>query len=92
MDLKKLKLNSKDLDPFVIVGKNGLTSETIEHIKSVIKKKKLVKIKLSRSYLDSCMEECDFSRKEIAQNIADKTNSILVDYVGLTVCLARKGW
>ena len=55
-------------------------------------KKKLVKIKLSRSYLDSCMEECDFSRKEIAQNIADKTNSILVDYVGLTVCLARKGW
>lgn len=92
MDKKKLKLQSKDLEPVVIVGKNGLTSETIEHIKSVVKKKKLVKIKLSRSYLDSCLEEGDPSRKEIAQNIAKLTNSILVDSVGLTVCLARKGF
>jgi RNA-binding protein len=89
MDLKKLKVESRGLEPVVIIGKQGINDSVISHIKHVLKKKKLIKIKLSRGYLDSQLDSGK-SRKEIALNIAELTNTILIDSVGLTVSLGRK--
>lgn len=89
MDLKKLKLESRSLEPVVIIGKQGFNNSVISHIKHVLKKKKLIKVKLSRGYLDSELEKGK-SRKEIALNIAELTGTVLVDTVGLTVSLGRK--
>ncbi len=88
MNFETLKLKSKGLDPVVTVGKNGLTIAVLEQIKQVLKKKKLIKIKLSRGFVES--QEADGKKKkEIGEEIADATNSFLVNVVGFTVSLAR---
>lgn len=89
MNLEKLKLESKRLDPVVIIGKNGLTKETIEHIKQVLKKRRLIKIKLLRSFVSEKADD-GMNKKDIGQEIAEECNAILVDVVGLTVSLSRK--
>jgi len=89
MNKEKLKLDSKHLEPVVIIGKKGLTMETVQQIKQVLKKKQVIKVKFLRSYLAKKLDD-KLSRKEIAQEIANSCNAILVDHVGLTVSLGRK--
>ncbi|MBU1111326.1 MAG: YhbY family RNA-binding protein [archaeon] len=89
MDIEKLKLESKKLEPVVIIGKNGLTEETVEHIKQVLKKHRLIKIKLLRSFVSEKADE-GMNKKAIGLEIAQRCNVILVDVVGLTVSLSRK--
>jgi RNA-binding protein len=89
MDLQKLKIKSRELEPTVIVGKNGLTEGTIEQIKSVLKKKKLIKIKLLRSFVAE-EEDSGLSKRQVGEKLAELTNSILVDVVGFTISLAKK--
>ncbi len=52
MDKSKLKLESRKLNPVIIIGKEGINQGVIDHLKRVIKQKKLVKVKMLRSYID----------------------------------------
>jgi RNA-binding protein YhbY len=88
MNLETLKLKSKGLDAVVTIGKNGLTFAVLEQIKQILKKKKLIKIKLSRGFVES--QEADGKKKkDIGAEIADATDSFLVNVVGFTVSVAR---
>ena len=83
---RKLRSKSKLLGPKLIIGKNGITDETIRIIKELLKREKLLKIKLLKTFLD----EGNHDRRELAKMLAEKTGSVLVDQVGFMVVLAKK--
>lgn len=80
---RKLINKAKLLVPIVRIGKGGITESMISEIKRQLKDKKLVKIKLLRSALTK-------DRKEIAKELASKTNSELIQLVGFVVVLHKK--
>lgn len=84
IDLKRLRLESTALKPMLQIGKNGLSDSVIEEIKKVLKKKKIIKIKLTRG----CLEE--MNKKELAKFIAEKTESVIVSQIGFTVTIFPK--
>lgn len=84
---KELKLKSKELRPMVNVGKAGLTDEVVKQVKIVLQRKKLLKIKFLRTYVDT---EKDKTTRILAKELAEKTNGLLIDVVGLIVVLAKK--
>ena len=80
---KKLKEKAKTLEPVIRIGKNGLTESTIKEIKKQLNKKNLIKVKLLRAFIS------DKNKKDIAKEIAQKTNSQLIDLVGFVVVLYK---
>ncbi len=79
----KLKENAKILEPVIRIGKNGLTESTIKEIKKQLNKKKLVKVKLLRAFVEGK------DKKLVADKIAEETNSRLIDLVGFVVVLYK---
>ena len=80
---KELIKMSKLLEPAVMIGKNGITDNTIENIKKILEKRKLIKVKMLKSFIK------DKNRKEITEEIAAKTNSKVIQQVGFVVVLKR---
>ena len=77
----KLKEKAKTLEPVIRVGKNGLTESTIKEIKKQLNKKKLIKVKLLRAFINNR------NKREAAKEIAQKTNSQIIDLVGFVIVL-----
>ena len=71
----------------VNIGKSGLTDEVVKQVKIVLQRKKLIKIKLLRTYIDSVENK---TTRMLAKELAEKTNGLLIDVVGLVVVLAKK--
>ena len=84
MDIKELKRKAKHLEPIIRIGKNGLTENTISHIKTTLNKKKLIKIKMLGGFLEGN------NKKEAAKSISEQTDSILVEQVGFIIVLTKK--
>ncbi len=80
-EIKSLRAKAKTLEPIVRIGKNGLTESMIREIERHLKKRKLIKIKLLKSVED---------RKTIAEEIAKRTNSELIEAVGFIVVLFKQ--
>ncbi len=85
-NIKQLREKAKVLEPSVRIGKNGLTDSIIAEISKHLKKKKLVKVKMLRAFLDG--REKSF-KKEAAAEIAKKTGSELIDLTGFALVLYR---
>ena len=83
-DIIKLRQEAKMLEPLVRIGKNGLTEGMISEIKRILMKKRIVKIKMLRQFFEGK------DKKDLASDIAEKTNSILVESIGNTLVLCRK--
>jgi len=84
ISLKELKTKAMNLEPIINVGKAGLTDSVIEEIKVQLKKRKLIKIK----FLKSAIENKD--KKQLAQELAEKTESNIIHKVGFVVVLYKK--
>ena len=82
--IKELKSKAMLLEPIINVGKAGLTDSVIEEIKVQLKKRKLIKIKFLKSALK------DKDKKELAQELVEKTNAQLIHKVGFVVVLYKK--
>jgi len=79
----KLKEKAKTLEPVIRIGKNGLTENTIKEIKKQLNKKKLIKVKLLKAFVKGK------DKKLVANNIAEETNSKLIDMVGFVIVLYK---
>jgi len=66
------------------IGKNGITDNLIAEIKEQLKKKKALKVKI----LKTARTEKD--RKEIAAEVAKRTNSNLLQLRGNVFILSKK--
>ncbi|MBW2977635.1 YhbY family RNA-binding protein [Candidatus Woesearchaeota archaeon] len=85
MNLKhQLVEKAKQLEPILRIGKSGITEGVINEIKIQLKQNKLIKIKLLRPAL------ANKDRKELAKEIAQKTDSELIHQVGFVIVLYKK--
>ncbi len=76
------KINHHQLEPAIIIGKAGITENTIKQIKTIMKKKKVIKVKFLASAIKG-------NKKELAKELAEKTNTRIVHTVGFIVVLER---
>ena len=83
MNKIQLRSKAKALEPILRIGKNGLTENVIKEIGSLLKEKKLIKIKLLKPAISK-------NKKEMINEIVGKTDSELIEAVGNIVVLYRK--
>ena len=65
------------------IGKNGVTDGVITEISRQLKRKKLVKIKFLRNFIE------DKDKKEISRKLSEKTSSEIIDLVGNVLVLHK---
>lgn len=70
------------LDPIFQVGKNGTNDHLIRHINDAIEKRELMKVSILNNNLDD--------KHEIAEELASKTGSELVQVIGSTIILYKE--
>ncbi|MCP1109242.1 RNA-binding protein [Lachnospiraceae bacterium PF1-21] len=78
-----LKGLAMKLEPVFQIGKSSVTPEFVTAIDEVIAKKELIKI----SVLKNCLDD----PKELAQVIAERTHSQVVQVIGKKIVLYREG-
>ncbi|MBR6396503.1 MAG: ribosome assembly RNA-binding protein YhbY [Lachnospiraceae bacterium] len=76
--LKGLAMN---IDPIFNIGKSSLTPEFIVGISEALEKRELIKI----GVLKNCMDD----PKELANVLAERTNSVLVQVIGKKIVLYK---
>ncbi len=75
------KLSHKDITT-IQIGKEGITSQLINHIKDVLEHKELVKLKI----LDTDI----YPLKEIVGKIIEETNSYIIKTIGKTFIIYKE--
>lgn len=79
-----LRSKAKTLSPILRIGKLGFGDSVVSELRKLLKKRKLVKIKLLPSYLEGK------NKKEVIEQIVQKTNSELIESVGNVVVLYKE--
>ncbi len=67
----------------ITIGKYGINDSTINHIKNLIKKHKLLRIKILPSYIKGK------DKNSIFQEIAQKTNTKIIKTIGFTLIIKK---
>lgn len=70
------------MDPILQVGKSSLTPEVIEAVREAIDARELIKI--------SVLKNCDDDPREIAEVMAERTRSEVVQVVGKKITLYKE--
>ena len=81
MNMKELRTKGRLLKPVINIGKSGITGSQIIHIKRILKKKKLIKIKFNRSALE------DKDKRELLSELLEKTSAHLIDFTGFNALI-----
>ncbi|MDO8741361.1 MAG: YhbY family RNA-binding protein [Candidatus Woesearchaeota archaeon] len=79
-----LKDKARNIEATARIGKNGLTKGIIAEIKRQLKDKKIIKVKLLKSFI------AGKDKKSIAKEIAEKTSSEIMQIIGFTITLYKK--
>jgi RNA-binding protein len=91
--LARLRAQAKAIEPVMNIGKNGITQGTIDLLDRELDQRHLVKIKLNKGATSGESENVDASSKQlrrgIAQELATKTRSTVVEQVGGVIVLWR---
>ena len=82
--LRRLKAESRVIEPTIWIGKEGLSQQLIQHVQNQLKARELVKVKLQKSALT------DSETESVAEKTLGATGSILVDVMGHTFTLYKK--
>ena len=80
--MKDVKRVGHGLRPTVHVGKEGVTDTLIEEIAKQVKNRKVVKVRL--------LPGVEEDRKLVAEDLAKRSNSVLIEVVGHTVLLCDR--
>ena len=81
---KDLMKKAISLRPTIQIGKAGLTESTINEITKQLKKRRTIKIKLLKSFMQ------DNHIKEVIDLLLEKTSSIMILKRGHTITLQKK--
>ena len=78
-----LRAMANGLDTIFQIGKGGISEETVKQIGAALEARELIKI----SVLQNCLED----PKEMAQVLAERTHSQVVQVIGKKIVLYREG-
>ncbi len=78
-----LKSLAMKLNPVVQIGKEGVTPENTQSVEEAITANELIKI--------GVLQNCEENPKEIAETIAGRTRSEVVQVIGKKIVLYRQG-
>ena len=81
---KFLRSMGMELDPVVMVGKEGLTPTVVMAAREAIKKRELIKVRV----LQNCMEE----PKTVIETLAERADANLVQVIGRNGLLYKKNF
>ena len=76
-----LKSLAMTMEPIFQVGKNSVTTENVEAIRLALDKRELIKI--------SVLQNCEDDPREIAETVAARTNSQVVQVIGKKIVLYK---
>ena len=85
---QELRARAKFLSPILQIGKNGITDGSIDLIDRELEQKNLIKIKMLKAALPESASKAD--RKQLAQQMAERTRSEIIEQVGNVVVLYRR--
>lgn len=80
--LKDVKRVGHGLRPTVHVGKEGVTEALVQEIERQIKTRKVVKVRILTSL--------EGDRRRLAEDLARRSESVLIEVVGHTVLLCER--
>ena len=79
-----LKEQAHALEPVMRIGKSGLTESVIAELLKQLKKKKLIKVKLLKSFREGN------ERTQSAAELAARTGSVVIEMIGNAVVLWKE--
>ena len=77
-----LKSKAQVIEPILQVGKSSVTTELISSVSEAIEKRELIKLHI----LQNCLDD----PKEIANTIAERTQSTVVQIIGKKIVLFKQ--
>ncbi|MCR5345689.1 MAG: ribosome assembly RNA-binding protein YhbY [Lachnospiraceae bacterium] len=77
-----LKSKAQTMDPVLQIGKLSVTTELVQSISEAIEKRELIKLHI----LQNCLDD----PKEIANTIAERTQSTVVQIIGKKIVLFKQ--
>ncbi|GEK33318.1 ribosome assembly RNA-binding protein YhbY [Kurthia sibirica] len=77
-----LRAEAHHLDPIFQVGKGGISEAMLVQIKQAINVRELIKVRI--------LDNCEFDKHEVAADLAEGTDTELVQLIGLTVVLYKQ--
>ena len=78
----RLKSIASGFDTIFQIGKNSISDELIKQLSDALEARELIKIRV--------LENCDYSAKELSYEIAEKTDSMVVQVIGTKIVLYRQ--
>jgi len=70
------------VSPIFQVGKGGVNEQLIKSVQEALEARELIKI--------SILQNCEEDKNEVAEELAKKTGSELVQLIGLTIVLYKE--
>ena len=77
-----LRSIAQSYNTIFFVGKQGISDELIKQLSDALEARELIKIRV--------LENCDFSAQELSHEIAEKTDSMVVQVIGTKIVLYRQ--
>jgi RNA-binding protein len=82
--MRRLQSKSRQTDPTIWVGKQGVSGELLKHVASQLKSRELVKVKVQKAALQ------ETETATLAGRVAASTASTLVEVMGHTFTLYKR--
>ena len=78
-----LKSLAMKMDPIFQIGKNSMTPELTKAVEEALNARELIKV--------SVLQNCADDPKELAQILAERTHSLVVQVIGKKIVLYKEG-
>ncbi|MCB6413798.1 ribosome assembly RNA-binding protein YhbY [Dorea acetigenes] len=78
-----LKSLAMTMDPIFQIGKNSMTPELTKAVEEALNARELIKV--------SVLQNCADDPKELAQILAERTHSLVVQVIGKKIVLYKEG-
>ncbi len=78
----KLRAIASGYDTIFQIGKNGTSDEQVNQLSNALEAREMIKIKV--------LENCDYTAKELAEELAALTKSMVVCVIGSKIVLYRQ--
>jgi len=82
--MRRLQSRSRETDPTIWVGKDGVSKELLKHVANQLKTRDLVKIKIQKSAL------AETETALVAGKVASSTDSTLIEVMGHTFTIYKR--